>query len=182
MNKWHCNVESYTNISQENQNCKDKSKKAKNMTGSASKYTQFSETQSNSNEILLDLDDPPEGIIKTSIVPFQFNLVQANIMSTMEETFGLDLSKSQQKKIVLEEKESKCPHLLSNKKEGIKTLEIHCTLSDLVTDDDDTVIKSGFIHIPQVQQQHQRQSNKLCNPIFSFADFIEEEKNSRNMS
>lgn len=181
MNKWHCNVESYTNISQEDQNCKDESKKAKNMTGNAFKYTQFSDTQSNSNEILLDLDDPPEGIIKTSIVPFQFNFVQANTMSTMEETFGLDLSKPQQKKIVLEEKESKCPHLLSNTKESVKTLEIHCTLSDLVTDNDDTVIKSGFIHILQVQQ-HQRQDNKLCNPMFSFADLIDEEKNGRNTS
>ncbi|CAO3698088.1 unnamed protein product [Rhizopus stolonifer] len=112
---------------------------------------------------LLDVNDPPEGLLKSSAASFQFSFVQPDTQPTQEETFGINKDAS--------EFTIDFASLLSSSPNDSKTkpIQVNCTLSDLVNGESSVVFKSVLAEL----------SGQESEPVITFEELIESETKQR---
>ncbi|KAG1441955.1 hypothetical protein G6F56_011266 [Rhizopus delemar] len=117
----------------------------------------------NTTSFLLDVNDPPEGLLKSSAASFQFSFVQPETQPTQEETFGIDKDAN--------EFTIDFASLLSSDPQDSKKMpiQVNCTLSDLVNGESSAVFKSVLAEL----------SDQGSKPVINVEGLIESEVEQR---
>ncbi|EIE84588.1 hypothetical protein G6F46_013094 [Rhizopus delemar] len=105
---------------------------------------------------LLDLNDPLEGVTRTTIRPFQFNFVGTDKKPRKEETPGIegDVDKEVVNEVIID-----FASLLSTETENekkVKHINITCTLTDLVLGDSSDIIQAVLDSLRKEKEAEQQ--------------------------
>ncbi|KAG1298143.1 hypothetical protein G6F64_012986 [Rhizopus arrhizus] len=149
---------------------------------------------------LLDLNDPPEGVTRATIAPFQFNFVGTDKKPRKEET--LEIEKDVEKEVINEviiDFASLLSTEIENEKK-VKHINITCTLTDLVfgnssdiiqavldslhltgQQEKDKAIKSDFMNFVKETKEDDDEKDEVdeTKSVISFSDLAEEEEKKK---
>ncbi|KAG0755174.1 hypothetical protein G6F57_016090 [Rhizopus arrhizus] len=105
---------------------------------------------------LLDLNDPPEGVTRATIAPFQFNFVGTDKKPRKEET--LEIEKDVEKEVINEviiDFASLLSTEIENEKK-VKHINITCTLTDLVFGNSSDIIQAVLDSLRKEKETQQQ--------------------------